>query len=146
MLDYFPGKHKGSLVKALGFTGHLHRDVAGPSNHHRVRSVLEELFLCGPVLVLFFLLLFVDFIKVLHHRSPAVTPGETRCRQTEKPSLKCRPKTKRRGRVQKYEVVHISPQRAPKQNINIRRWNSTTPEEGRRHFLFFYSFFFSCYL
>lgn len=59
----------------------LHSDVAGPSHHHRVRSVLEELLLRGPVLVLLFLLLlFIDLIKVLHHGTtrPRASRGRDR--------------------------------------------------------------------
>lgn len=59
-----------------------HSYVAGPSHHYRVRSILKELFFRGPVLVLLFLLLlFVDLIKVLHHRTTRPRASRERHRE-----------------------------------------------------------------
>lgn len=72
-------------VLALALLRALHGDVTGAADHHRVRRVLEQLLLQGPLLVL---LLLIDLVEIRHPEPPrppaqrGLTPGAWAARST----------------------------------------------------------------
>lgn len=61
----------GPAPPVLALRRALHGDVTGAADHHRVRRVLEQLLLQGPLLVL---LLLVDLVEIRHPEAPRPLP------------------------------------------------------------------------